>query len=362
MELPIIHGHPTCTLALSKVQNEHFTSALAELGAISMQSVGVTNTAQDPESLKRYFLFFDKMAVFGLEQEIGLHRSGIHPCCRPDLADELEWLRDTGMLVDQEALAPPGTLLHLDAIPEWVQSQKHLGELLRTNDQIEKLPWMPIGDGWQGLPYDRVDIQREALEWHRLFKSQNLQSLETEYYLGRMFAAQARNTLRYDAVCVIKSPPSVWLSPEGSPGNQVVQVVLSALPVPDDLTAWEQIAEFRSDPDSKRKLLQLKVWMRELAKGNCSHAEAEEKLEWLMREYEHHMQIHRMKTSQGVLEAVVTTAAEIAEDLVKIRWSNAAKALFSMRMKRIELLEAESKAPGHEIAYLLKAKNAFRRE
>jgi len=41
-------------------------------------------------------------------------------------------------------------------------------------------------------------------------------------------------------------------------------------------------------------------------------------LEWLVHQYEEHMRFHELKFKRGVLEIVVTIAAEIAEDWVKI--------------------------------------------
>jgi hypothetical protein len=73
------------------------------------------------------------------------------------------------------------------------------------------------------------------------------------------------------------------------------------------------------------------------------------------------MHLHQMKTKTGVLEIVVTTGAEIAEDLVKFRWGKLAKAPFTITHKKIDLLQAEMKAPGREIAYVVKAKKTFKR-
>lgn len=139
-----------------------------------------------------------------------------------------------------------------------------------------------------------------------------------------------------------------------------MNVIVDNLPMPSDETPWEAILEFRSDPDSRRKLSHLKVWMHEIAKSNIDRIECEEKLAWLKQEFESHLRIHKLKTSYGAVEAMVTTTAEIAENLVKIKWGKAAKTLFSLGHERIELLEAESRAPGREIAYIVKAENAFK--
>lgn len=47
--------------------------------------------------------------------------------------------------------------------------------------------------------------------------------------------------------------------PVPRPGKcDVVDVAINALPVSDDSTPWEQIVEYRSDPDSISKFLALR--------------------------------------------------------------------------------------------------------
>ena len=83
-------------------------------------------------------------------------------------------------------------------------------------------------------------------------------------------------------------------------------------------------------------------------------------LEWLLDEYQTHMQLHSLKTGTGTLETVISTTLEIAENLVKIKWSKAAQALFSIRRRKLALLEAEASAPGREVSYVASAKGKFR--
>src|SRR5215212_5826679 len=57
-------------------------------------------------------------------------------------------------------------------------------------------------------------------------------------------------------------------------------IVLKTLPVPSAKTSWEQITEFRSDPDSRSKFLALRNWMNDLSRTDLSPAEVEQKLEY----------------------------------------------------------------------------------
>jgi hypothetical protein len=63
-----------------------------------------------------------------------------------------------------------------------------------------------------------------------------------------------------------------------------------------------------------------------------------------------------MKTTKGAFETVITLVAETAENLAKVRWGKLAKGLFAVSARRIDLLEAELKAPGREIAYVFRAR------
>jgi len=50
---------------------------------------------------------------------------------------------------------------------------------------------------------------------------------------------------------------------------------------------------------------------------------------------------------------------EIIEDVAKLRWSKIVKGVFSARHGKVELLEAEMKAPGRECAYVFDARTRF---
>lgn len=141
--------------------------------------------------------------------------------------------------------------------------------------------------------------------------------------------------------------------------SDVVQIILNALPVPDESTSWEQIFEYRSDPDSQAKFLDLRNWMNEVARGNLTSMEIEQKLEYLLSRYQRHLELHRMKTNAGTLETIVVMAGEIAENLAHFNFGKAAKALFSLKHRRIALMEGELTSPGSEVAYVIKARERF---
>jgi hypothetical protein len=139
----------------------------------------------------------------------------------------------------------------------------------------------------------------------------------------------------------------------------VAQVVIQAMPHPDEMTPWEAIIEFRQDPDASAKALGLRRWMRKIANESRPVGEIREELEWLLTEYERYMRLHRMKVNVGIVETVVTTTAELIEDITKLKFSHAASLPFVAKHRRIALLEAELQAPGREVAYISKAHAAL---
>ncbi len=141
--------------------------------------------------------------------------------------------------------------------------------------------------------------------------------------------------------------------------KDVIEMIINRMPTPDKNTPWERIIDFKSDSDSKSKFLELKNWLNEVATISLKPSEVEEKLEYLLNQYERHMQFHKMKCHKGILETIVTTTAETAEDLVKLKWGQMAKSLFSIKNKKLYLMEEEMKAPGREVAYISKAREHF---
>ncbi|SPF53318.1 hypothetical protein SBA4_5570011 [Candidatus Sulfopaludibacter sp. SbA4] len=87
--------------------------------------------------------------------------------------------------------------------------------------------------------------------------------------------------------------------PDSTVRKDVLNVVLGSFPEPDEDTPWEQIVEFRSDPDSRTQVLALRRWMSKGAQQNLSATEIADEIEWLISEYQAHMRLHRMKITMG---------------------------------------------------------------
>jgi hypothetical protein len=174
----------------------------------------------------------------------------------------------------------------------------------------------------------------------------------------RLYSIELREVDGLDAYPILHvGLPSSLDSPTNK--TDVIQIVLNAMPLPDETTPWEQVIEYTSDPDSRSKFLALRNWMSEVARSELTPAEVEEKLEYLLDQFRQHMSLHRMKTNVGTLETVVTTTMEVLGDLASFKWGKAAEALFSLKHRQVDLLEGEMTAPGREVAYIARAWEAF---
>lgn len=296
-------------------------------------------------AVKRQALMFDRIAVpffSAITAELTEGR------VRARLKTEVEWLMGEGIAFEPELDFDAKTLTANDEFRSFVEANvsesEHIAAELRKDIDISR-----IAEG----------VSEETAA--QIFNKINA-GLAMIGYNARFISAAMRALGRADAYAVLSTAiPSV--RSEAAPRNsEVLQIALNALPVPDESTPWEQIIEYRSDEDSRHKFLDLRNWMSEMARSELTPAEAEQKLEHLISQYQRHMKLHRMKTNTGTLETIVTTSADVLGDLASFKWGKAAETLFSLSRRKVALLEAELTAPGNEVAYIVKARETFTRK
>jgi hypothetical protein len=179
---------------------------------------------------------------------------------------------------------------------------------------------------------------------------------------ARIISNIMRRRMGLDAYPFLFTKPRIIVSdsPEKAANKgDVIHIALKAMPIPDDTVSWEQVLEFRDDPDSYGKFLDLRNWMNETARGELSPIEIEQKLEYLISQYHRHTELHKMKTNAGTLETIVVASATFLENLGKLKFGEIAKGLFSVRHRKAALLESELTSPGREVAYILRANETF---
>lgn len=269
-----------------------------------MDFVGLTHLLRIPKSLKREALIFNRVAIYGTD-----NISGGKNFYGNEMLKELDWLFEQGII-------------------------KLLGRSII------------VGEQEAALFRSKVWTNRDDL-W----------TLEFYDFFSRIACLNLRRYKSIDAYPIFYT--DLVTQSKKATKRDVIRILINSLPVPDEHTPWEQIIEYRSDPDSQSKFLALRHWMSEVARAELTPAEVEEKLEYLIDQYQQHMRLHRMKTNVGTLETIVTTGAEFLGDLVSFKWGKAAEALFSLKRRQVALLEGELTAPGNEVAYIVKARETF---
>lgn len=316
-------------------------------------------TAFNLSILKRQALMFDRISVPHLSQILSFFEALIGQKAME--FSELEWLCEQGVVIETKHEHLSNTdneeYLHVEdaALLHGSEMERIVKEHgLEEFDEFQK----------ENIP-ESVAKLKESLS-HKVPVLEKLATSESfiknmvlayDYY-ARGISIELRELKGYDAYPILMLPPPTKLDEPGRISD-IVSIALNALPVPDENTPWEQIIEFRQDPDSRDKYIDLKDWMSEVAKAKLTPREAEDKLEHLLSRYRRHMELHKMKVRAGTIETCVVTTGDLFEHLAHLEFGKLARALFSFRHRQIELKEGELNAPGNGVAYVFKARETF---
>jgi len=178
----------------------------------------------------------------------------------------------------------------------------------------------------------------------------------------RYSAATLRNAYGLDAVIVAPQPSFADLEQSSARDanrqrDMVFHITLNEFPAPAPETPWEAIREFKNE--GRRHMSLLREWINRTVTENYDERRATDEIRELQYKYEEAMKIERLKFQRGTLESIVVTAAEFAESFARFEFSKAVEAVFKLRKTELSLLEAEMKAPGREVAYIVGARERF---
>ncbi|AHM63210.1 hypothetical protein D770_24825 [Flammeovirgaceae bacterium 311] len=162
----------------------------------------------------------------------------------------------------------------------------------------------------------------------------------------RMFCGLSDNRRSYTPIIDFLDLPKSYMEKRSS---IVLELVLKKFPMPSSSCSWEEIIDFKENEDVKRKLLALKHWIIEISNTSLTKNEIEQKLEYLVHEYEHSMKLSKMKYEVSNIELFLTTTIGLIENIVKINWSKAVQLIFEIKKKKVDLLLEERSAPGREL-------------
>lgn len=147
--------------------------------------------------------------------------------------------------------------------------------------------------------------------------------------------------------------------PPSKRSHPVWRVVLKELPQLDTSAPWEDVLSFRQEDRTQHLLRSLRRWVRKIVAEDWSAAELEDEIKELVYQYERHMRASRISGAKEALEIMITGAAELAEDVVKLRLGKLAKLATAILNRRAVLLREESTAPGRELALIPETHRTF---
>lgn len=329
--------------------------------------VGVMSVAaaQHNSSIKALALIFDWIVVEDLASWLRVLWDEGTPGLPQ--AKELEWLVEHRVLrsvPSPHALNPWGPLGNRQtarlaySTPELAE---HWTKLLGSFDSMAKFS-------------ERLKALRKTSEYASLrrklprdFPGASSDEWDSNAVSLRLTAILLQQVRGIDAVALMPRPLFENLDvrdvrSSGPKRDTALKVVLNELPQPSPDTPWEAILELRQDSELRGKFLRLKTWLNRISRENLSQHEIRDAIAESLYAYGCHLAIHKLAITKGSLELIVTSAGELSEDFLKLKLGNLTQKLFFVKKQKIQLLEAEMKAPGKEIAFLFDLKEKLRHQ
>jgi hypothetical protein len=142
--------------------------------------------------------------------------------------------------------------------------------------------------------------------------------------------------------------------------ERLLRVVFGKIPFPDDDVKWDEILEYRRDPESRRRFAALRVWVSRVASRRVPEPEAAEEVEHLLAEFEAHVLRHHISHHLAPFEAVLAADARQMEELLGDKNRRLQKSeLQFFRLSTDMFHDAEFSAPGRELAYVSFTRRRF---
>jgi hypothetical protein len=318
---------------------------------------GATTAVPDqPLPLKQQALLFDKIHLIRPSQSI-LEKRLPNEAAEATLAD-LDFLQERGLV---EYIVMGDLLKVLSQTDEQKQQHKKLTSEVAMERIKSKYPLL-FGSNRLRIFRVRTGDPKESM-WSdsppNVTPEAERQLLD---FYTRVIAAGLTTRLNIETVpvCWHELPASLPEGQEfGNTFNEVLNISFKYFPIPDDTCAWQDIIDFKEE--LKNKQWSFRHFLAELATKKKTEAAVREEIEYLLNEYEHAMELQQMKASHSFVDVFIITPIEILEDIVKFKWSDILKGGMAARKRKIELMEAEMKAPGRECAYVFDARKRFGR-
>lgn len=287
--------------------------------------------------IKRAALLFENLVVLQTEQ------SRFDPAAKRSanvglFGTETDWLIEQGVVRFERDLEDPSLAAHDQS---YARDRKQVTSaicnlILLGSDPREVENWVRCGAN---------GIARSTAAY--------LQDRDDIDYVPLIYGKQ------YELSRLLPGYPTATPTDQNRQTASAIRVIFNALPTPDDSTSWEDILDYRRDPAVFSAFARLRHWASETVRSGLPERELAQKLEYELHTYEDALRLHGIKARLQTLEALIATPLEIAENLVTLKWGEAAKALFAVGKQKIEVLESEQRLTGRDLHFLVVAKKRF---
>jgi hypothetical protein len=206
------------------------------------------------------------------------------------------------------------------------------------------------------------DVDKDPVEALRNFASKAKEMLTPDLRSDEMVRYLCAHLREEDStanvVPVCKSTLPSQLKVEGMSEN-LLSVTLNAFPLPDEMTSWQDILDFKSDMHNKQWTF--RRFLEDLATKKLSAMEVKDRIEYSLNEYSQGMRHRHIKIIHSSVAALVVPTADLFFNFSGNHAAALIAAGIAINKLRIELMEGEMKAPGKECAYVFEAQKEFGR-
>jgi hypothetical protein len=145
----------------------------------------------------------------------------------------------------------------------------------------------------------------------------------------------------------------------GKASDSVLHFILDKIPTPNMNTSWEQLADFRSDENVKRKYYALIDWVNEMSRANMPITHVADKYNQLYSEYIKQYSLHKLNSGFTTMELLVIGGFEFISSLAGQNYIAAFRNMLSISKQQMALMKAEKEIQGRELAYIYSVNDKF---
>lgn len=141
--------------------------------------------------------------------------------------------------------------------------------------------------------------------------------------------------------------------------HPVWKIVINEMPSLDTRAPWEDVLDFRAEARTQHLVRSLRRWIRKVVAEDWTESQLQDEVRELLYEYEAHLRLAGVGAGAGVLKRFITGVADLTESAIKLRLAKIAELVTALPDRKTKLLQAESEAPGRELALIPELRSRF---